>query len=505
LVYVRDEAYFHLLPTPEGDAAGDPRIRVMAFPPLGIQTLAPVLRQGGHTVRMFDTCHPRMRAEQIAEAATEDRPDVIALSFLSVTAYPALKALARRVKIANPGIPIIVGGAFASINAERILGDCPFVDHVGVGEGEELLLDYLAALATHALGGVAGLVWRDGAEVVKNLPRPLLRDLDKFPYADRTSLPIDYIESLPLDVPAVLSLDKFCTMQTSRGCPYTCIYCDIPSLAEGKWRSRSAEHVLGEMQQLSDQGYRSIYLTDDHFLLKKKRIGDICNGIVDRKLQFHWGCEGRVDSVGVDQLPLMGKARCDMLAYGVESGTQKMLDRLGKRQKLEQIEHAVAEAKRHGIARVHGFFVIGCPGETAEDIRETFRFAARLQLDTFGFNRLAVYRGTPLWNEYARRGIVDDVRDWDKTFKCCDIDPDTVPNDEVNELRMKGYASLLLRRIVQRPVKTWGLLRTFSRHMPVRDLFRLISGPFRKKVASLPDLPAPMVDAGVKVPIRLPG
>jgi anaerobic magnesium-protoporphyrin IX monomethyl ester cyclase len=323
------------------------------------------------------------------------------------------------------------------------------------------------------------------------------------PYADRTSLSIDYIESLPLDVPAVLSLDKFCTMQTSRGCPYSCIYCDIPSLAQGKWRSRSAEHVLGEMQQLNDQGYRSIYLTDDHFLLNRKRIGDICNGIVDRKLAFQWGCEGRVDSVGVDQLPLMGKARCTMLAFGVEAGTQKMLDRLGKKQTLGQVEHAVTEAKRHGIARVHGFFVIGSPGETAADVRETFRFAARLDIDTFGFNRLAVYRGTPLWREYVDRGIVDDDRDWDKSFKCCDIDPDTVPNDEVNRLRMKGYVALLLRRIVRRPIQTWNLLRTFSRHMALPDLLALISGPFRRKPASSRVLPARMVDAGTEEPLRL--
>lgn len=501
LVYVRDEAYFHLLPAHVGEGEKDARVRVMAFPPLGIQTLAPVLRRAGHQVRMFDTCHPEMRAEHVAEEVRKERPDVVALSFLSVTAYPALKAMARQVKQADPEIPVIVGGAFASINAERILADCPSIDHVGVGEGEELLIDHLDHLESP--GAVAGLVWRRDGRVVKNVPRPLLADLDKFPYPDRESLPIDYVESLPLDVPAVLSLDRFCTIQTSRGCPYSCIYCDIPSLGEGKWRSRSAEHVLGEMQQLSDQGYRSIYLTDDHFLLKKKRIGDICNGIIERRLKFHWGCEGRVDSVGVDQLPLMGQARCDMLAYGIESGTQKMLDRLGKRQTLAQIEHAVDEAKRHGIARVHGFFVIGCPGETAEDIRDTFRFAARLKIDTFGFNRLAVYRGTPLWKDYAARGIVDDDRDWDKTFKCCDIDPDTVPNDRVNRLRMKGYASLLLTRFLRRPVKTFGLLRTFSRHMPIRDLLRLLSGPFRKKVGRVPDLPAPMVDAGLEVPVRL--
>jgi radical SAM superfamily enzyme YgiQ (UPF0313 family) len=131
-----------------------------------------------------------------------------------------------------------------------------------VGEGEELLPDYLDHLDNP--GSVAGLVWRRGGNIVENAPRPLLRDLDQFPYPDRTSLPIDYIESLPLDIPTVLSLDKFCTVQTSRGCPYSCIYCNIPSLGEGRWRSRSPEHVLGELQEINDLGYRSIYLTDDH-------------------------------------------------------------------------------------------------------------------------------------------------------------------------------------------------------------------------------------------------
>lgn len=501
LVYVRDEQYFRLLPHAGRGPGPDDRVRVMAFPPLGIQTLAPVLRREGHRVRMFDTCHPRMKAERVAQAAGEDRPDVIALSFLSVTAYPALKALARRIKSAHPEIPIIVGGPFASINATRILEEAPYLDYVGVGEGEELLPDYLSHL--DAPDAVAGLVWRRAGTVVANQPRPLIADLDRFPYADRTGLPVDYVESLPLDVPAVLSLDKFCTMQTSRGCPYTCIYCDIPSLGRGKWRARSPEHVLGEMQQLSDQGYRSIYLTDDHFLLNRKRIADVCNGIVERKLRFHWGCEGRVDAAGVDQLPLMGKARCTMLAFGVEAGTQKMLDRLGKRQTLGQVEHAIAEAKRNGIERVHGFFVIGSPNETAADIRETFRFAARLQIDTFGFNRLAVYRGTPLWKEYVGRGILDDERDWDKSFKCCDVDPDAVPNAEVNRLRMKGYLALLLHRIVRRPIQTWNLVRTFSRHMPLSDLLTLISGPFRRKPSSSRVLPARMVDAGAEEPLRV--
>jgi radical SAM superfamily enzyme YgiQ (UPF0313 family) len=387
------------------------------------------------------------------------------------------------------------------VNADRILADCPQVNAVGAGEGEELLPDYLANL--HNPGTVAGLVWRNGEEIVQNAARPLIRDLDRLPYPDRTSLPIDYIESLPLDVPAVLSLEKFCTLQTSRGCPYSCVYCDIPSLSKGQWRCRSAEHVLGEMQELNDQGYRSVYLTDDHFLFKRERIGAICRGMIERRLEFRWGCEGRVDSGAVDQLGLMSQANCSALAFGVEAGTQKVLDRLKKRQTLVQVERAVRQAKRQGIGRVHGFFVVGSPDETAADILASFRFAARLELDTFSFNRLCVYRGTPLWQEYVERGIIDDERDWHKWFKCTDIDPTALAGPEVNRLRMKGYARLFASRLFKRPVGTYRLLRTFGRHMRAIDLLKLLASPFqRRNLTRRPELPARMADAGLEAPCR---
>ena len=450
MVYVRDENFSNLLPEELNNSRSDDRrIKVIAFPPLGIQTLAPVLRLHGHRVRLFDTCHPQMQAEHISRAVEEERPDVVALSCLSTSTYPALKNLARRLKSAAPRISLIAGGAFVTMNADRILQDCPDLDCLGIGEGEELLPDYLDKLDDP--GAVAGLVWRDAGEIVRNDPRPLLQDLNKFPYPDRTSLPIDYIESLPLDVPGVISLDKFCTMQTSRGCPYSCIYCNIPALCQGKWRYRSSEHVLGEMQQLNDLGYREIYLTDDHFLINRKRIGEICGGIIKRHFKFGWGCEGRVDAVAVDQLPLMKKANCNSLAFGVEAGTQKVLDRLHKKQTLKQVAHAISEAKRHGIDRVHGFFIIGSPGETAKDIIASFRFAARLQVDTFGFSRLCAYRGAPLWQEYIDRGIIDDGRDWHKSFKCTDIDHTALSNAAINRVRTKGYALLFAHRVFWRP------------------------------------------------------
>ncbi|MCK5572452.1 MAG: B12-binding domain-containing radical SAM protein, partial [Bacteroidetes bacterium] len=437
----------------------------------------------------------------IAQAVVEENPDVIALSFLSTTSYPLLKSMARRLKTTAPKTPIIAGGVFATMNAPNVLKDCPFVDCIGAGEGEELLPEYLESLDN--LGVVGGLAWRSGEEVIENPSRPVIRDLDQFPYPDRSSLHIEYIESMPLDVPAVLSLDRFCTMQTSRGCPYPCIYCDIPALSDGKWRNRSPEHVLGEMQQLNDEGYRSIYLTDDHFLLKRQRIEAICQGIIDRRLQFKWGCEGRVDSVAVEELPLMAKANCNFLAFGIESGTQKVLDRLKKMQNLGQIEHAIGEAKKHGIETAHGFFLVGSPDETEEEILESFRFAARLKLDTFGFNRLCVYRGTPLWQEYIERGIIDDERDWNKWFKCSDIDPTILPSEVVNQARMKGYLRLFGNRIFRRPLSTFKLLRRFSRYMKKSDILKLLLSPFRRRrLTRKPDLPAKMIDAGLEAPIR---
>ncbi|HPS21182.1 MAG TPA: radical SAM protein [Candidatus Omnitrophota bacterium] len=502
LVYVRDANFYQMLPAGQ-DRAGFPenRVKVMAFPPLSIQVLAPILRQRGHKVHMFDMCHPEMKLEHIAKAVASEKPDVIALSFLSATTYQETKKVAKHLKGINPAIPVIVGGPFATINAEKILKDCVYIDCVGVGEGEELFPEYLDNIE-HP-GSVAGLVWRSAGKIVKNTARPLLQDLDKYPYPDRNTLPIDYIESLPLDVPAVLSMDKFCTIQTSRGCPYSCIFCNIPLLLQHKSRCRSAEHVLGELQELYDMGYRSVYFTDEHFLLNGKRINEICQGMIERNLKFRWGCEGRVDSAAIDQMPIMSKANCKFLAFGIEAGTQKVLDRLKKRQTLAQIQHAINEAKRHGIERVHGFFLIGSPDETKEDILSSFRFAARLKLDTFGFNRLCVYRGSPLWQEYVTRSIVDDDRDWDKGFKCSDIDPTVLPSETINAIRKKGYTLLFGYRILGRPIQSLKLLFSFGKFMKMADIIKILISPFiKRKNTRRYAVTARMDDLGLKEPDR---
>src|SRR5438093_6851008 len=203
--------------------------------------------------------------------------------------------LARQIRAADSHVRLAFGGVFATLNAQLVKLQCPEVDFVCRGDGEQLILDLLESLDDP--DDVAGVTWTKDSCPVHNPDRRLDRALDQWPFPDRESLPLDFVESMPLDVPAVLSMERFTTMQTSRGCPWPCVFCDIPIFNEGKWRARSAQHVVSELKYLEECGYGSVYFVDDHFLLQPKRIEAICQGVMDEKLSIQWGIEGRVDSV----------------------------------------------------------------------------------------------------------------------------------------------------------------------------------------------------------------
>ena len=474
LIYIRDPQFFGI---PAKERAKNGRIRIMGFPPLGIMALSAVLKRSGHECVMFDQANPETPDEVILDEIQRQKPDLVGLSFLSTTSYPYAKILARQIRVENTEIKIAFGGVFVTLNAARVKAQCPEVDFVCGGDGEQLILDLMEQLDDPS--EVAGVTWADGDGTVQTNPsRPMEKHLDQWPFPDRESLQLDFIESMPLDVPAVLTLDRYTTMQTSRGCPWPCVFCDIPIFNEGKWRCRSAEHVVEELRQLESEGYGSVFFTDDHFLLRPQRIEEMCRMIVEEGLTIKWGCEGRVDSTCMELFPAMAEANCRTLMFGIESGSQKILDRLKKGQTLEQIDTATTTAKKAGIEIVHGFFVVGCPDETEEDMRQTFDFASKIRIDSFGFNRLCVYRGTPLWTEYAARGLVDDRNDWYKYFKCSSIDPTVLRGEEIHRIREEGIRKLMLYKFSHYPLQTLRLLKRFVRYMPLRDVIYLLVKPF---------------------------
>lgn len=493
LIHIRDPQFYAL---PAKTRAKNGHIRVMGFPPIGIMSLSAVLKRAGHECVMFDQANPDTPNEVIIQAIQRQQPALVGLSFLSTTSYPYAKLLARQIRAVDTKVKLAFGGVFASLSAQLVKAQCPEVDFVCRGDGEQLILDLLDRLDDPQ--DVGGLTWAKDGLVVSNPNRTMERNLDQWPFPDRESLPLDFVESMPLDVPAVLSMERFTTMQTSRGCPWPCVFCDIPIFNEGKWRSRSPQHVTAEFTYLQELGYGSVYFVDDHFLLQPKRIEAICKGVVDNGITIQWGCEGRVDSVAQHLFPAMAKAHCRTLMFGVESGSQKILDRLKKEQTLKEVETAVVNAKQAGIEIVHGFFTVGNPDETVEDMHATFDLASTLPLDTFGFNRLCVYRGTPLWQEYVKRGLVSEQTDWYKYFKCSEIDPTCLPGPVINDVRQAGLRRLFLYKLTHYPVQTFKLLRRFLRYMAVRDVVYLIAKPFlgQKKGATKAEVLSRAVEHG---------
>ena len=215
LVHVRDPQFYAI---PGKKRGKNGRLQVMGFPPIGVMSLSAVLKRAGHECVIYDQANPETPNDVILKDIQRQKPDLVGLSFLSTTSYPYAKILARQIRAADSKVKIAFGGVFATLNAQLVKMQVPEVDFVCRGDGEQLILDLLERL--NDPDTVTGVTWQEkGGRLRHNINRPLPRDLDQWPYPDRESLAMDFVESMPLDVPAVLSLDRFTTMQTSGGCP----------------------------------------------------------------------------------------------------------------------------------------------------------------------------------------------------------------------------------------------------------------------------------------------
>jgi len=243
-------------------------------------------------------------------------------------------------------------------------------------------------------------------------------------------------------------------MLTSRGCPFGCSFCASSRLFGKFWRGRSAGNVLEEIRMIRDEyKIRNIEFIDDTFTLDKRRVEEICDGIIRERLDVSWGASSRVDGITERLAEKMKKAGCWIIYLGIESGCQKILDEIGKRITLDQVRKAVNAIKKAGI-QVLGSFIIGFPGETVEMIEKTIRFAKRLNLDWAQFSILTPYPGTPLF-EYAVKNNLLLTRDWSKyTATQPIIKLKDVTEEQLKRLFRKAYLSFYLK-----PKKVWEWIR----------------------------------------------
>jgi radical SAM superfamily enzyme YgiQ (UPF0313 family) len=264
------------------------------------------------------------------------------------------------------------------------------------------------------LASIKGLGWRREGEVALNWDRPFFRSLD--------DLPIPLHKMLPLDkylMPMIKGPYTF--IVTSRGCPAGCKYCIKHVSYQYSVRLRSPEKLHEEIQQLYDLGVHHIHMYADLFTVNREQVIELCKLLIEKGPKITWTSNSRVDYVDEEMLTLMGKAGCNLISWGIESGNEMILKKAHKGYRMEQAYNALNWAHKAGIKN-WGYFIIGLPGETVETIQETIEFSKKLPLDIALFHVAAPYPGTPFFFEVVENGWFRQGVNWEEV----DMDQATV-------------------------------------------------------------------------------
>jgi radical SAM superfamily enzyme YgiQ (UPF0313 family) len=264
------------------------------------------------------------------------------------------------------------------------------------------------------LNGIKGLAWRNGDEIVVNLPRPFVKSLD--------DLPIPMHELLPLKTYRMpLIKGPFTFIVTSRGCPAGCVYCIKHVSYQFSARLRSPKLIMEELWYLKKLGINNIHMYADLFTMNRDQVVDLCQRMIDEKINIRWTCNSRVDYVDEEMLSMMGKAGNWLISWGIESGNEAILKRAHKGADPAKAERALKWAKKAGIMN-WGYFIVGLPGETEETIRQSIEFAKKLPLDIALFHVAAPYPGTPFFFDVVENGWFRPGTRWEQV----DMDKGTV-------------------------------------------------------------------------------
>ena len=393
--------------------------------PTGLGLIAAVLRRAGHDVRVIEVKAERLSRDAVLGRIAAYDPDVVGFGGL-ITTYAYAKWLIGALKRWRPDLPVIVGGGLGSSVPELILTKTP-ADVAVIGEAEETVLELIPALlAREGLEGIQGIAFRRSEvrgqrsehpeprtpdpelqSAIRNpqsaihftAPRPPIRDLDSLPFPAWDLFPMEEYLQHP-----VVGLGRDMDLISSRGCPHRCTYCF--QVFGRRFRARSAANIVEEISLLDRRyGLDFVSFQDDCFVVDPARVYEFCDLLDQSGMRIKWSCCGRVNLVDAPLLARMRAAGCVSVNFGIESGSQTILDRVKKGVKVERAKEAVRLVRAAGM-RCPTSFMLGTPGETRETAFETVRFCQELQIPLSALMLTTPYPGTPLYDEMKAAGLI---------------------------------------------------------------------------------------------------
>lgn len=433
------------------------------FPPLQLAILAAVTRSYGFNTKIIDSVALNWNFQTTLKLILNENPDYVGISSTTVSIHKAAK-LAELIKQYKPNIKILIGGVHLSALPRETMERFPSLDIGVIGEGEITIIESLKALEEKAdLTNVKGLIFRKSDEIVQTGTRPLLKDLDSLPFPAWDLLP-DLAKFYRPSLQSVRRLPSTLLL-TTRGCYGMCTFCDR-TVFGNKIRAHSVEYVVDMVKHLyTKYGIRDFQIDDDSFLTFPSRVRDFCQLIRRENLNISWNCLARVDRITAETLDEVKKAGCWQIQYGIESGSQEILDFIKKKITLEQIEHALILTRKAGIA-TKGFFMLGHFLETKKTIRKTIDFAKGIALNDFQITFFTPFPGSEAYYTADKYGKFNKKWEEMNTFN-----PVFVPHGLTKEDLFK-YQKLAYREFYLRPKIAFSLATRARNICASKILFR---------------------------------
>ena len=368
------------------------RVRLFGFP-LGLGYIAAYLQKGGHTVKIFDPEPCRMTPEAMWEKIREFGPDAVGITSVTpnFTSASQLAAEAKR----RLGCLVVMGGPHVTALPRSTLLGVPAVDAVILGEGEVPMLALAGEFDQRGkvdFNKIPGAAFLENGEY-KETPRPEpISDLDSLPYPARELL----------NVSLYYWYGKSAAILSSRGCPSQCTFCANICMGR-KFRAHSPAYVVGEMAYLVKKyGIRHFRIVDDCFTADPRRVSEICDLLISKRLNVTWDALGRVSTLRDEAvIAKMKRAGCIYMALGIETGDQHINDLMKKGTTLAMAEECCSLLRKHGIPYIN-MFIIGNEGDTEETVAATIAFAKKLRSATALFGMMIPLPGTPLFAKYYK-------------------------------------------------------------------------------------------------------
>ncbi len=369
----------------------------------GVASIDAMIRDE-HSITVVDFVNRSGNFEKRMDAAKN--ADIVGISIKSFTLEESVM-VAEHVRKINPTARIVAGGPHIIVDGFNFMKQYGMFDLAVKGEAE-LTFNELAS-GKHP-DSIEGLIYRDGGNLVETQTRKWIPNLDTLPFPN-----YDDFDSINID--GKISKIETWPLVTSRGCPYSCTYCNVPTVIGRKFRTRSGRNILDELRYAQEK-YRSqeFKVLDDNFTLLMDRAKDICKLFIDEKMSMRWTCPNgiRADRLDEELCKLMKQAGCYSMSIGVESGDPEVFEKINKGEKLADVERGIRIAQAAGI-QVHGFFIIGLVGSSAETDKRSVEFAKRMGISA-SWGILVPYPGTPVWDQVRADPNVRMLRDWKEGF-----------------------------------------------------------------------------------------